>query len=195
MNGTLAGIFVGGAATRMGGIAKGLLRTECGQTIVERSRRILERLGVPVVLVGVRREYMGLGLDVVADEPGGIGPLGGVVALLRRARGAQVLALGGDMPFVSSEFLERLLAASDGAPIVAPRREGRWEPLCARYDPARVLAPALALVRAREHSLQRLLAAVGAAELCLEPNGAEQLGDWDTREDVERSARCHSRSK
>ena len=180
----LAGIFVGGAGSRMGGIAKGLLRTGERATIVERLRGILARLDVPVVLVGARDEYAGLGLDVVADDPGGIGPLGGLVALLRRAGDVPALALACDMPFVTSPIVERLLAASHDAPIVAPRRDGRWEPLCARYDAARVIPSALGLARTRDHSLQRLLREVGAVELPLEAHEAEQLRDWDTPEDV-----------
>jgi molybdenum cofactor guanylyltransferase len=181
----LAGILVGGAGGRMGGVAKGLLRTADSATIVGRWRLILERLDVQVVLVGARVEYRGLGLEIIADDPGGIGPLGGLVALLRRAAGEQVLALACDMPFVSSAIVERLLAASDHAPIVAPRRQGRWEPLCARYDAGRVLASALELVLTDEHSLQRLIREVGAVELPLEPDEIEELRDWDTPGDVD----------
>jgi len=180
----LAGIFVGGAGTRMGGVAKGLLRTADGATIVGRLRVILERLELQVVLVGSRVEYIGLGLETIPDDPEGIGPLGGLTALLRRAGGAHVLALACDMPFVSSAIVGRLLAAPDQAPVVAPRREGRWEPLCARYDGARVLPFALELARTPERSLQRLIRQVGAVELPLEPQELEELRDWDSPEDV-----------
>ena len=184
MKPALAGIFVGGAGKRMGGVAKGLLRTEDGTTIVERLRGMLEQLGLRVVLVGAGAAYAGLGLEVVADEPSGIGPLGGLSALLRCADDAWVIALACDMPFVTGEIVERLLAASNDAPIVAPRRDGRWEPLCARYDPARVIAHALALARTRDHSLQRLLRDSGAVELPLGPQEADLLRDWDTPEDA-----------
>lgn len=184
MTRAVAGIFVGGAGTRMGGIAKGLMRTGDGATLVERWCITLDPLGVELVLVGDRAAYAGLGMEVVADQPAGIGPLGGLVALLRRAGAAQALALACDMPFVSSTLLDRLLAASPQAPIVAPRRDGRWEPLCARYDPSRVLAPALANARSGDHSLQRLLRDAGAVELPLTPKQADELRDWDTPEDV-----------
>jgi molybdopterin-guanine dinucleotide biosynthesis protein A len=180
----LAGIFVGGAGTRMGGVAKGLLRTSDGMTLVERLRGVLEGLGLKVVLVGASKPYVGLGLEAIEDEPSGIGPLGGLVGLLRRAEDAPAIALACDMPFVSSALVARLLTASNGAPMVAPRRHGRWEPLCARYDPARVAPLALALIGAREHSLQRLLRDGGAVELPIEDSEAYQLRDWDTPDDV-----------
>jgi molybdopterin-guanine dinucleotide biosynthesis protein A len=180
----LAGIFVGGAGTRMGGVAKGLMRTADGRTIIERWRGVLERLGLGIVLVGAGKDYSGLGIEVLGDDPPGIGPLGGLVALLRRAAGQQALALACDMPFVSGALVERLLTASQHAPIVAPRRHGRWEPLCARYDAARVLAPALSRARTSDHSLQGLLHEAGAVELSLSRHEADQLHDWDTPGDI-----------
>jgi molybdenum cofactor guanylyltransferase len=182
----LAGIFVGGNGTRMGGIAKGLLRTADGPTLVERSRTILERVGAKVVLVGAHDAYARLGLDVIADEPPGIGPLGGLVALLRRAGATPAVAVACDMPFVTSALVERLLATSPNAPIVAPHRDGRWEPLCARYDGATVLAQALALSRSGHHSLQRLLRDLDAVALPLTPEELDELRDWDTPDDVAR---------
>jgi molybdopterin-guanine dinucleotide biosynthesis protein A len=181
----LAGVFVGGAGARMGGIAKGLIRTADGTTVVERWGALLNRLDIRVVLVGEREEYAGLGIEVVADRPPRIGPLGGLVGLLRRAEGAPALALACDMPFVSETLVERLLTTSPRAPAVAPRIDGRWEPLCARYEPQRVLPAAEELVRSGDHSLQRLLSNVGAVELPLSAQDASELRDWDTREDVD----------
>jgi molybdopterin-guanine dinucleotide biosynthesis protein A len=180
----LAGIFVGGAGTRMGGVAKGMMRTADGRTIVERWRAVLEGLGLAIVLVGAREGYCRLGIEAVEDEPPGIGPLGGLVALMRRADAQPVLALACDMPFVSSALVERLLRAPHDAAIVAPRRDDRWEPLCARYDAARVLAPALARARSSDHSLQRLLNEAGAVALTLARHEYDQLHDWDTPGDV-----------
>jgi molybdopterin-guanine dinucleotide biosynthesis protein A len=188
----LAGVFVGGSGRRMGGRPKGLLRTPEGLTLVERWAGMLAGLGMAVVLVGDARAYveLGLGLPALEDEPGGIGPLGGLVALLRHAcdpqegRGGCALAFACDMPFVSRALVERLLAAPSDAAVVAPRREGRWEPLCARYDAARVLPHAMTLREARDHSLQRLLERAGAVELPLRTHEARELRDWDSPEDV-----------
>jgi molybdopterin-guanine dinucleotide biosynthesis protein A len=180
----VAGVFVGGPARRMGGRPKGLLIAPDGVTIVERWREMLSAMGVAVVLVGEGAAYAGLGLPMVHDEPRGVGPLGGLVALLRHAGVHPALALACDMPFVSRSLVERLLAFPADAPIVAPRREGRWEPLCARYDPDRVLPLAIARVASPYHSLQRLLDDAPAAELPLSPEEAAQLRDWDSPADV-----------
>jgi molybdopterin-guanine dinucleotide biosynthesis protein A len=180
----LAGILVGGAGSRMGGVAKGLMRTADGTTIVGRLRATLEPLGLQLVLVGAGEDYVSLGMEIIPDQPRGIGPLGGLLALLQRAGSASALAFACDMPFVSGALVERLLTESRDAPIVAPRRDGHWEPLCARYDALRVLPIALALSRTEKHSLQRLLDDAGAVELRLASHEMGQLRDWDTPEEV-----------
>jgi molybdopterin-guanine dinucleotide biosynthesis protein A len=181
----LAGIFVGGASRRMGGEPKGLLRAHGGATVVERSCSLLRAVGLPVVLVGDARAYEHLGLPVLADDPPGVGPLGGLVALLRRANPEPAVALACDMPFVSRALVERLLAAPAEAPVIAPKRESRWEPLCARYDPVRVLPLALAQAASQHHSLQRLLDAVHAWALPLSEAERDHLRDWDEPGDIE----------
>lgn len=180
----LAGIFVGGNGTRMGGVAKGLLPTAGGKTIIERWQVILDELGVGIVLVGTHDAYRALGIEVIADQPPGIGPLGGLIALLRRAGATPALALACDMPFVSVALIRRLLTASPNAPVVAPRRAGRWEPLCARYDGPRVLEHAVSLSEGSRHSLQRLLDDVGAMDLPLAQQQFDEMCDWDTPEDI-----------
>jgi molybdopterin-guanine dinucleotide biosynthesis protein A len=170
----------------MGGAPKGLLRGVDGVTLLERWKTLLDDLGAETVLVGVAGAYAQAGLPAIADEPPGIGPLGGLVGLLRRAGARPALALACDMPFVSRSLVVRLLAASPEAIIVAPRRNQLWEPLCARYDAARVLPLAAARAASPFHSLQRLLDDAAAAELPLAADELEQLRDWDTPEDVER---------
>jgi molybdopterin-guanine dinucleotide biosynthesis protein A len=79
--------------------------------------------------------------------------------------------------------LERLLRADDRA-VLAPRRDGRWEPLCARYDAPRVLPVAERRARAGLHALQGLLDEVGAADMRLAAEEEPDLRDWDTPGDV-----------
>jgi molybdopterin-guanine dinucleotide biosynthesis protein A len=180
----VAGVFVGGAGLRMGGVAKGLLPAPGGGTLVARWVELLVPRGLDVVLVGERTEYVHLGLEVLADAPAGIGPLGGLVALLQRAGGAAALAFACDMPFVSASIVDRLLIASPGAAVLSPRRGERWEPLCARYDAPRVLPIAAARAGGRDHSLQRLLQEAGAEPLDLTATEAAELHDWDSPEDL-----------
>ncbi len=185
--GVIAGVFVGGAGVRMGGCAKGLLEAPGGGTLVDRWRALLGAVGVDrVFLVGRHQAYASVDLEAIGDDPAGIGPIGGLAALLERAGPGQALALGCDMPFVSSALVARLLGWAD-APVVAPRRAGVWEPLCARYHAARVLPLVRRRIAEGQHALQPLLQEAGALELPLAGSEAEELRDWDTREDVRRT--------
>lgn len=173
----VGGIFVGGRGTRMGGVAKGLLRAPDGGTLVDRWVRLFRALGLEPCLVGEHEAYAAVALERVPDATGGVGPLGGLVALLERAEGP-VIAVACDMPFVSAALLERLVTTPSRAPILAPRREGRWEPLFARYD-ARALPLARAQLERGRGALFALLDAAGAEELPMGAAELAQLEDWD----------------
>jgi molybdopterin-guanine dinucleotide biosynthesis protein A len=184
------GIFVGGRGARMGYVPKGLLHGPHGATLVERLLKECE-LAVPGaarVLVGDAAAYTSLGLPSLPDEPPGIGPLGGLRALLQQAARAgerAVIALACDMPFVSAHLLRRLSLEQPEATAFAPRQGERWEPLCARYDVSAQAAVEAALA-AGERSLQKVFARVGdgALSLALRQDEVGELRDWDEPADL-----------
>lgn len=72
--------------------------------------------------------------------------------------------------------------------MLAPRNiaAGKWEPLCARYDPT-VVAPVLAIaLDAGARSFQELFSELSVVELALTEYERSDLCDWDTPEDIER---------
>jgi molybdopterin-guanine dinucleotide biosynthesis protein A len=99
----------------------------------------------------------GVAIWLEADEP--THPLAGVVQALVRARGRPVVAVGGDMPFVTRSLVQALARErARGAPAVVPRAAGRLQPLCARYD-----SGALAVLTAFDPSvaIEETVAALG----------------------------------
>ena len=176
----LVGLFVGGASRRMGR-PKGLMKGPSGERLVTRVLTLLEPLGVDVVLVGRRREYEALSLPVVADAPSGIGPMGGLAAVLRHAQSREVIALACDMPYFLGEDVCRLLRFPSQAPIVAPKREGRWEPFFARYTSSVVLPLVAQQVHMKNYRLQALFDALHVDEM---PMVDARLNDWDSPQDV-----------
>lgn len=177
----------------MGGIPKGLLPApDSGEPLVVRLRRQAESLGLRCVLVGAAKAYAGLGMPLLVDDPPGIGPLGGLRALLAAAESAPVLALACDLPFVSRELLAQLLTPGDeerdgsssaGIDVVAARRQDLWEPLCARYNSS-VLPVLNAALSEGVRSFQGLLRRLRVHELQLLPGQQFELGDWDSPEDM-----------
>jgi molybdenum cofactor guanylyltransferase len=179
----LAGIFVGGAARRMGGVPKGLLRAPDGDRIVDRWARMLDALAVPWVLVGRSPAYGSVAARVLDDDPPGMGPLGGLCALLDAAGDRWALALACDMPRVGAPLLRRLIEQASEAAALAPRIDGRWQPLFARYHAPRALGVARRhLVGSR--SLQGVLDELGADELTLSPAERAEQADWDSPGDI-----------
>lgn len=173
----IGGIFVGGAGTRMGGRRKDLLRTASGETLRDRWLRLFAEVGVPTVFVG------GGEAGALADEGSGAGPLGGLAALLAHAGDGRAISVACDMPFVTREMLEHLISAPS-ATVVAPKRDGRWEPFFAVWDARAALPSVRARIAARELALQGALDALDAHELSLDDREARLLFDWDTPEDV-----------
>jgi molybdopterin-guanine dinucleotide biosynthesis protein A len=185
----ILGLFVGGRATRMGGLAKGLLQAPADpavdrrQTILDRTLALAQRVGVEVALVG-RTDAYPKTLVTLPDPEGDLGPLGGLSSLCAHAGEGHVIALACDMPYVTEALLGRLVHHASRAPVVAPKRDGRWEPLFARYAAAPTLAVVGARIARRELSLQGLLDELGAEELPLMPGEPMLLEDWDRPEDI-----------
>ena len=190
----LVGIFVGGRGTRMGGVAKGLLKAPNSEsTLLQRLRAQLATAlpGAEIVLVGAADAYADVGLDTVNDEPPGVGPIGGLIGLLADAerRGAtHVLALACDLPRIGAALLQRLAEeAPDKSAVVAAQGDIR-NPLIARYAIAQALPAARAVLGSGKRSLQAVLDRLGddLATLLLTPHEAATLDDWDTPDDMRR---------
>jgi molybdopterin-guanine dinucleotide biosynthesis protein A len=80
-------------------------------------------------------------LPLVFDRPGGRGPLAGLLAACSHLSTPLVFAVGGDMPGVTADLIDRLAQAwqSGDEALVPVGPDGRLEPLAALYDRAAVL--------------------------------------------------------
>lgn len=108
----------------------------------------------------------------------------GCCPLLRRAGDGQALAIACDMPFVSRELITRLAGAITEAPAIAPRRNGRWEPMFARYDARRAL-PGRGSRRGGSALGPGVARRARASELMLSTDERQELlDDWDAPEDA-----------
>lgn len=193
----ICGVLVGGASSRMG-TAKAFLSGPSGETLIERTCRVVRDAGLRAVLVGVREEVAErlppslAGLVRVADAAVGKGPLGGLAGMLAFANEGHVIAIACDMPHVRASTLERVWHERNRGPIVAPRRGRTWEPLLASYEVAPVLPVAAARLSAGDLGLQGLLEACGVVEVDVDPR---ELDDWDTLDDVARDMAARTREK
>jgi molybdopterin-guanine dinucleotide biosynthesis protein A len=179
----------------MRGFPKGLLPAprsgsyaEC--TLIEalvREFRAAAPLG-EVVLLGQHSAYAGLDLPGLPDGPSGIGPIGGLRALLLegQARDSDVVVCSCDLPFLDRSLFRRLLVEQPEAAALAAKQNGYFEPFPSRFDPTAAL-PQLEIQLANErHSLVALLEVMGASELPLAPGEGRYLEDWDEPADMQR---------
>lgn len=190
MSATMLGIFVGGASRRMGGRPKGLLPApgSSSLTLVESLVAAGRVAGLAPVLVGAAEPYAAVVPAVrrLADAPAGVGPLGGLHALVRTAGTGDAIAVACDMPYVDAAILERLARHPSAAAVVAARRAEGWEPLLARYR-APAVRPVLERALAEGvRSFQDLFERLEVEPLEIDADLGRALVDWDTPDAVER---------
>jgi len=186
-------IIAGGPAKRLGGVAKPFL-TVGGLSIATRQLELLRAAGLARVFVVANdaAPWSSLGVGVVPDLVGGVGPLGGVHAALSAADDCDaVICLAGDLPFVAPALLAALRDRAPDAEVVAPKTAHGIEPLCARY--ARGLLPDVdARVRRGDlavHALLERRAAdwIAGAELAALDADGRSFFNVNTPEDLARA--------
>lgn len=149
-----AALFAGGRSSRMGR-DKAFLEID-SVPLWQRQIQTLRELGPSEIFLAgpAQREWVESGLEIVVDVKTDVGPLGGLVAVLRRCANTRLLVLAVDLPNMTSEFLRQLLAMCSSNGGVVPKRNERFEPLAAIY-PARCLALAESCLNTGEYSLQQ----------------------------------------
>lgn len=130
-----AAIVAGGAARRLDGAAKALLRLG-NQRIIDRQLAALQAVTPTIFIVAPDPSpYDGMGLRVVPDAIAGAGALGGIYTAIVESPAPRTLVLACDMPFLTPALFEVLTAARYAdADIVIPRTVRGIEPLCAVYS-------------------------------------------------------------
>ena len=131
-------VLAGGAATRYGGLPKGLERVG-GQRIIDRVADALRDATDELLLVANHPDAESWlpGVPVQRDLVPNAGGLGGIHAALHRTR-TSILIVAWDMPFVPPVLLHRLRELGDAVDVAVPESGSRRgiEPLCAFYAPS-----------------------------------------------------------
>ena len=122
-------ILIGGAARRLNGIAKGMIR-HSGQPIICTLISLLKKRCGQVFLVGAERsEYRRLGVPIYPDVIRDRGSPGGVYSALYHADHSEVLIVACDMPGITLQSIDTLVAAPMSTHVRVFRCEGRTQPL------------------------------------------------------------------
>ncbi len=183
-------LVAGGQATRLSGVAKGLLRVG-GEPIAARTLRLFREIfPASLVVANDPSPYAGLGAPVVPDAIPGKGAPGGLHAALRAAGTEWIFTAGCDMPFLEAGAIGHRAALRGRAPAAGVVWRGRLEPLHAFWS--RACLPAVErMLREDDPSLWRIATAVGARFVseeewrAVDPRG-RSFENANTPEDVER---------
>ena len=134
-------VLAGGAASRYGGVPKGLLAVG-GRRILDRVVASVQAVtgALPLVIANAPgASAWRLDLQTIPDARPGGGSLGGIYTAVTAAPEA-VLCVAWDMPFVPEALLKALIdgRAAGNYDAFLPESSGRrgLEPLCAVYGPA-----------------------------------------------------------
>lgn len=122
----------GGASRRMGG-DKALVDFVDG-TLLEWVRdRVAAAFDHVFVVANEPARFRYLGLPVVTDALPVRGSAVGIYTSVMASPTDRVLCLACDMPFVTPDFLRRLVEGSAGYDVYVPRHDAYYQPLCAVY--------------------------------------------------------------
>ena len=135
--GIAGAVLAGGAASRYGGMAKGMLPLPTGESMTGRIIDQIAEAGIePIVIIANERQpYESCGCLILPDTVPGQGPLGGIATALAHfeASHTAVLFMPCDLPGIRASHVTALCDAfeQEDAPIVAARTDGSaWHPLC-----------------------------------------------------------------
>ncbi|MEZ5317615.1 MAG: molybdenum cofactor guanylyltransferase [Vicinamibacterales bacterium] len=189
---TSAAIIAGGRARRFGGQDKSRLLVR-GRPIIVRQVTVLQQVAAEIfVVAGEAARFADLGLVAHADRRPGCGVLGGLHTAVTVAAHDPVIAVAGDLPFLSEALLRQLVTLAlepgmDAAWVRGPRGP---EPLLACYrraaEPA--LRAAIDAGRLRAGDLDRVLRIAEIPDVDLARFGPrdELLANVNTPDDLAR---------
>ncbi len=161
-----------------------------GSTLIESVAHEVFIAAGNVTVIGPRSVAAGelyekLGFHVISDKIEGCGPLGGLYTALSVTTADWNVLVACDMPSVTHQLLEELLAAAEasGADALVPQTSGGLEPLCAVYH-ARLLPAVESAIHSKLFKMHDFVSTIQA---CLWPvshagffrnlNTPEQLGE------------------
>jgi len=128
-----AALLAGGESRRMGrDKATQIFR---GRPLWQRQLEALRCVKAKEIFVSAKRDpaWRPDGVEFVADANPSHGPLSGIAAVLSHSASDHLLVLAIDMPFMTGEYLDRLIRRIRPGRGVVPMIENRAEPLAAIY--------------------------------------------------------------
>jgi len=185
--GLAAAILAGGKASRLGGIAKGLMPAASGISIVGRLIAELAAAGIADVIISTNdpEAYAIFARPLIADVHREIGPLGGIEAVLQHLapRFSNVVLLPCDLPNITVEEILKLVHVQQELPdriAMASTKDGE-HPLCV-VVPVTVLPEISSAITSGSYGVGKLWRSLDAVQV--EIDDAARLMNINTPDDL-----------
>ena len=185
----LSGIILAGGKSSRFGKDKSQLELS-GRRVLEKLLEVLRQFPFQRLAAGTARgrtENWPEGIELLADDQEGLGPIEGIATALRHLPGG-ILVTACDMPLISVPLVEWLLGQYDPrADAVIPRHPAGIEPLFGIYEKS--FLPALEeAIRSGRYGLHYLFAAARGrfVDVPEEFSAAREFANINTPEDYER---------
>lgn len=124
-------ILAGGKSSRMGR-DKGLVLLK-GRPMISYVLEALGKVKLPIKIIANDASYKSFGLPVVGDVVNEKGPMGGLHTAFQHTQADVAFLISCDMPLISVEAVENLIAEANKVHIVAASVENKVNPLFALY--------------------------------------------------------------
>jgi len=131
----ITGIILSGGRSSRLGHEKGLAELN-SKSLIDYSIEILKPVCDRIIISAntYLDEYAAFGYPVVKDEIKNIGPMGGLMACLKKSETQYNFVLSCDTPFVPSGLFAFLMDSIENFQVAIPvHHDNRFEPLCAVY--------------------------------------------------------------
>jgi len=158
----------------VGGVSRRMRRDKATlivgvQPLWARQLSLLRKIKADAIWISAReRPYWApADVQVLLDTPPSRGPLSGIALALSTMTTSHLLALAVDLPQLTTEYLEKLVALTPSGKGLVPRNEGREEPLTAVY-PKEAAALALKVLASEDVSLRSFVRRLRLQNLLVE---------------------------
>ena len=155
MSEKISGIILSGGKSCRMGHDKGLCMLG-DKPMISYALEVMEQLCDEILISANDLRYSEFNYSIVSDEIRNIGPLGGLMSSISKAKYDHTLILSCDMPFVNTALFQHILQQKEGHLAAIPEFHGLIEPTCGYYH-KNILPIIHKQIQKEEYSLRKIL--------------------------------------
>jgi len=125
-------VLAGGKSQRMK-TDKALIKFN-DKTLLENQLDLLKPIFSSVFISANTDNYSFTNVSIIKDEQIDLGPIGGILSILKSVETDYVFVISVDIPMITPELIKNIISEKENHDIVLPVFNGKYEPTCAVYN-------------------------------------------------------------